>query len=43
MVDLNIIINNETKGEFKNYLKLNVFEYLLNKIIIEMQDYFKKE
>lgn len=42
MVNLNIIINRETKREFEKYLKLNVLEYLLNKLLIETQDYFKK-
>ncbi len=41
MVDLNILINNNTHGKYKKYLKLNIFSYLFNKIYVEAIDYFK--
>ncbi len=43
MVQLNIIINSNTNGQFKKYLKLNLASYLINKIYIETVDYFKKQ
>jgi hypothetical protein len=43
MVRLNNIINLNTKGQYKKYLKLNLFSYLMNKIFIETLDYFKKD
>jgi glycosyltransferase involved in cell wall biosynthesis len=43
MVRLNNIINLNTNGQYKKYLKLNLFSYLMNKIFIETLDYFKKD
>lgn len=42
MVKLNSIINLNTNGKYKKYLKLNLFSYLLNKICIETIDYINK-
>jgi glycosyltransferase involved in cell wall biosynthesis len=43
MVNLNILINKKTNGNYEKYLRLNIFSYLSYKVYIETIDFIKNE